>query len=345
MKIINQTEGSTEPQINKEASPRENSRLDDVATLSHDGVINYKAEIQKFLKYRDEEHGGLQSVKEYIDDPEVSDGSKRPMREITDAVRTIRNILRESWNPWTPQEIIQKTKLSETLVLEIAALSEAEMRPLLDNERDAAKILWRLSGNTGLPQPASNEMQRYRLLLEGLSYDMKIHRLTPEELEIVGPLVDQGHDYSTLSMNEELGLGWDPENPNVDMVGGFHDLEMSELTLFDSDGWIALGDFSGMSCIRTDDHDEDDDLVPERDGLTLVQTDRLEGGLAMYAVDSCDVPCAKDFSAKVGDVRIGNTKLTILHYVLFRGQSPEYDDDGMDEIEGADWMYSETVIV
>ena len=342
MKILNKNEGSTESPINTAASPRENSCPDDVAAPSNDGVINYKAEIQKFLKYRDEVHRGTRSVQDYIHDPETCDGSKRALREITDAVQSIGYNLRGCCNLCTASEIIRQTNLAEKLVLEIAALSEAELRPLLDNERDAAKILWRLSGKTGLPLPPSSEKQRYSLLLEGLKWDIKIHRLTPEELEIVGPLVDEGANYSGLSMNEELGLGWDPGNPNVDMMGDFYDLGMLDLKLLDPDGWVVIDDFSGL---RVQQDDSEWDPAPEKDGLTLVQMDSYEGLLLVYAVDSHDAPSVEDFCVKVGHMRIGDDTYATADCVLFRGEYLECDDDVMETAEEAEWTdtYAEIV--
>lgn len=191
-------------------------------------------------------------------------------------------------------------------------------------------------------EPTTSNPRQYRLASEGISYSLKIHRVTPDELKIVKPLVRAGADYVDLSLDDELGLGWDVGNPNSDLIGYFIDATSLRYTLYDPAGRVV---FSSRIRVCTETPVcEDWDVAPERDGLTLVHFDEYDSEFGAHVVESHDVPRVEDFCAKVRRLLVGDEIIFLLEDVTFRGLALGYCDDSEDLIGPDCWKSSATLV-
>ena len=170
---------------------------------------------------------------------------------------------------------------------------------------------------------AARVIKRYRLVCEGDYYTIKINKLSPDELRIAKPLVeDEGYDMHDLSaVFYEHGFELDIGNPNEDGFYDEPDANDVTYTLYDADECEI---FSGDIPRTAKNLEIDVEIPPSRDGSRLVNFERCHDPVHVYALETDDVPRAEDFSAEVFKVRVGDETFTFLLRVNYKEKPLEF---------------------
>jgi len=191
--------------------------------------------------------------------------------------------------------------------------SEGSAKPQINTARLLDENLQETAACPG----AISATKRYRLVCEGSSFWIKIHRPTPDELPIAKAAVEDGCDFYTLGDRlEEYGCKQDVGYPNQDAMYDLAESDDVFFTLRDSEERELFSESIKKSVVLSE---HAVDVAPRRDGATLVSFERFDGPAAVYTLETSDVPSPDDFSTMVYELCAGDQRLTFISGVNYKG--------------------------